>query len=238
MSNEKYLRPVFYGSMVAEGVVALIWAAAAIAFFHGNFGDLSAYLAKAKSAAPLVNDISITWLGSIGGALAIIGVVAAPITSGDTALRSARLIIADISKISQSNIWKRLLVSVPIFVITYIVMQVDYTVLWRYFGWSNQTLAVFMLWTICAYLARRGKNYFIALIPAMFMTMVSVSYIVYAPEGFTFDNHLAELLAAKFNFAEALKIDYYISIALATIVTGIVTFLFFKKATKIDNLYD
>lgn len=237
MSNEKYLRPVFYGSMVAEGVVALIWAAAAIAFFHGNFGDLSAYLAKVKSAAPLVNDISITWLGTVGGALAIIGVVAAPITSGDTALRSARLIIADISKISQSNIWKRLLVSVPIFVITYIVMKIDYTVLWRYFGWSNQTLAVFMLWTICAYLAHRGKNYIVALIPAMFMTMVSVSYIIYAPEGFTFDNKLAAMLASKFNFAEALQIDYYISIAIAAIVTLIVTILFFKKASK-KQLYD
>ena len=232
LCNEKYLRPVFYGSMVAEGIVALIWAAAAIAFFHGNFGDLSAYLAEVKSAAPLVNEISITWLGAFGGALAIIGVVAAPITSGDTALRSARLIIADIFKIKQSTIVRRLLVSVPIFIITYIVMKIDYTVLWRYFGWSNQTLAVFMLWTICAYLARQKKNYFIAMIPAIFMTMVSVSYIVYAPEGFSFDNRLAEIIAQKLNDISITQIDYYISLVIAAIVTTVVTFTFFKKIQK------
>lgn len=227
ISNEKYLRPVFYGSMVSEGIVALIWAAAAIAFFHGDFGNLSEYLIKAKSAAPLVNEISVTWLGAFGGALAIIGVVAAPITSGDTALRSARLIIADIMHVNQSKIMKRLLVSIPIFIITFIVMKIDYTVLWRYFGWSNQTLAVFMLWTICVYLARKKKPYIIALIPAMFMTMVSVSYIFYAPEGFSIDNILARYIAP-----ESVAADYYISITVAAVVTVLFTILFLKKIKK------
>ena len=166
LKNEKLARPVFYGAMVAEGIVALIWAAAAIAF-TGGYEQLATYMAEHNnSAAALVKDVSVTWLGALGGVLALLGVIAAPITSGDTALRSARLIAADFLHIDQSKIVKRLLVSVPIFVATFLIMLIDFSVLWRYFAWCNQTLAVFT--------------------PAIFMTVVSVSYILFAPspEGF------------------------------------------------------
>ena len=186
LKNEKLARPVFYGAMVAEGIVALIWAAAAIAF-TGGYDQLATYMAEHNnSAGALVNDISISWLGTFGGILALLGVVAAPITSGDTALRSARLIAADFLHYDQSSVAKRLIISLPIFAAAFGIMMIDFSVLWRYFAWCNQTLAVFTLWAITVYLARHKKLYLITLIPAMFMTAVSVSYILYAPtpEGF------------------------------------------------------
>lgn len=186
LKNEKLARPVFYGAMVAEGIVALIWAAAAIAF-TGGYDQLATYMAEHNnSAGALVNDISISWLGTFGGILALLGVVAAPITSGDTALRSARLIAADFLHYDQSSVAKRLIISVPIFAAAFGIMMIDFSVLWRYFAWCNQTLAVFTLWAITVYLARHKKLYLITLIPAMFMTAVSVSYILFAPtpEGF------------------------------------------------------
>ena len=186
LKNEKLSRPIFYGAMVAEGIVALIWAAAAIAF-TGGYDQLATYMAEHNnSAGALVNDISISWLGTFGGILALLGVVAAPITSGDTALRSARLIAADFLHYDQSSVAKRLIISVPIFAAAFGIMMIDFSVLWRYFAWCNQTLAVFTLWAITVYLARHKKLYLITLIPAMFMTAVSVSYILFAPtpEGF------------------------------------------------------
>ena len=193
LKNEKLARPVFYGAMVAEGIVALIWAAAAIAF-TGGYEGLTTYMAEhGNSAGALVNDLSISWLGTFGGILALLGVIAAPITSGDTALRSARLIAADFLHIDQSKVIKRLLISVPIFVATFAVMMIDFSVLWRYFAWCNQTLAVFTLWAVTVYLARKKKFYLITMLPAMFMTAVSVSYILYArrPEGFGLDYSVA-----------------------------------------------
>lgn len=183
LKNEKLGRPIFYGAMVAEGIVALIWAAATIAFTHGYAGLDSFMAAHNSSPAILVNDISISWLGGVGGILALLGVIAAPITTGDTALRSARLIAADFLNFSQKKILNRLAVSVPIFIVTFVVMLVDFNVLWRYFGWCNQTLAVFTLWAVTVYLARRRKVYIVTLIPAMFMTVVSVSYILFAKVG-------------------------------------------------------
>ena len=186
LKNERLARPIFYGAMVAEGVVALIWAAAAIAF-TGGYDQLATYMAEHNnSAGVLVNDISMSWLGTFGGILALFGVVAAPITSGDTALRSARLIAADFLHYDQSSVAKRLIISVPIFAAAFGIMMIDFSVLWRYFAWCNQTLAVFTLWAITVYLARHKKTYIITLIPAMFMTVVSVSYILFAPtpEGF------------------------------------------------------
>ena len=193
LKNEKLARPVFYGAMVAEGIVALIWAAAAIAF-TGGYDQLATYMAEHNnSAGALVNDISISWLGTFGGILALLGVVAAPITSGDTALRSARLIAGDFLHYDQSSVAKRLIISVPIFAAAFGIMMIDFSVLWRYFAWCNQTLAVFTLWAITVYLARHKKLYLITLIPAMFMTAVSVSYILYAPtpEGFGLSYHIA-----------------------------------------------
>lgn len=193
LKNEKLARPIFYGAMVAEGIVALIWAAAAIAF-TGGYDQLATYMAEHNnSAGVLVNELSISWLGTFGGILALFGVVAAPITSGDTALRSARLIAADFLHYDQSSVAKRLLISLPIFAAAFGIMMIDFSVLWRYFAWCNQTLAVFTLWAITVYLARHKKFYLITLIPAMFMTVVSVSYILFAPspEGFGLSYHIA-----------------------------------------------
>lgn len=181
LATEKHARPIFYGAMVAEGIVALIWAAAAVAF-TGGYDGLQEYLGTG-SPAPLVDTLSRSWLGTFGGILAVLGVIAAPITSGDTALRSARLIAADFMRISQKPLLKRLMVSLPIFVLCFLVMLMPYDILWRYFAWCNQVLAVFTLWAATVWLARNGKIYIIALVPALFMTCVTVTYIIYAPEG-------------------------------------------------------
>ena len=185
LKNEKLARPVFYGAMVAEGIVALIWAAAAITF-TGGYEQLAEYMDIHKGAGDLVHDISIAWLGTVGGILAILGVVAAPITTGDTALRSARLIVSDMLHIKQGKLVNRLMVCIPIFAITAGVMMIDFNVLWRYFAWTNQALACITLWAATVYLARKGKMYIITLIPALFMNTVVVSYILFAPspEGF------------------------------------------------------
>lgn len=186
LTNERLARPVFYGAMVAEGIVALIWAAAAVAF-TGGYEQLHSYMAAdGHSTGSLVADISKGWLGTFGGILALLGVVAAPITTGDTALRSARLIVADFFRIDQHTFWKRMLITAPLFVAVFFIMMIDFQVLWRYFAWSNQTLAVFTLWAVTVYMARRRLPYIIALLPAMFMTVVSGTYLIYAPrpEGF------------------------------------------------------
>ncbi len=183
LDNERHGRVVFYGAMVTEGLVALIWAAAAIVF-TGGYSELQSTLGS-SSPAILVNSISETWLGTVGGILAILGVIAAPITSGDTALRSARLIAADFMNVNQGNVMKRLAVSVPIFLLCFIIMLLPYEVLWRYFAWCNQVLAVFTLWALTVWLASERKIYVITLIPALFMTCVTVSYIFFAPEGFS-----------------------------------------------------
>lgn len=182
LPDERFARPVFYGAMVTEGIVALIWAAAAVAF-TGGYDGLQQYLGDG-SPALLVNDLSKSWLGTFGGILAILGVIAAPITSGDTALRSARLIAADFMGVKQRKIAKRLAVSIPIFILCFLIMLMPYDALWRYFAWCNQVLSVFTLWTITVWLARNAKPYIITLLPALFMTMVTVSYIIFAPEGF------------------------------------------------------
>lgn len=183
LKNEKHARPIFYGAMVSEGIVALIWAAAAVAF-TGGYDKLGAYLG-AGSPAVLVDDLSRTWLGTFGGLLAILGVIAAPITSGDTALRSARLIAADFMGVPQRTIPKRLLISIPIFALCFLIMLLPYDALWRYFAWCNQVLAVFTLWAATVWLARQGRCWWITVIPAAFMTCVTVTYIFFAPEGFT-----------------------------------------------------
>ena len=180
LKNERLALPVFYGAMVAEGVVALVWAAAAIAF-AGGYEELGQYLSDGKPVGVLVKEISVSQLGAIGGLLALLGVVAAPITSGDTALRSARLIAADIFRLDQTKISHRLMISLPLFGLTYLIMNIDYNVMWRYFAWVNQTLAMVTLWAITVWLARNRKLYFISLVPALFMTVVCVNYILFAP---------------------------------------------------------
>ncbi len=204
LTNEKLARPVFYGAMVAEGIVALIWAAAAIAF-TGGYPQLADYMAQpGHTPGTLVHDVSIGWLGAVGGLLAVIGVIAAPITSGDTALRSVRLIIADALKLDQKSLLKRLLICIPLFAITFVVMMVDFQVLWRYFAWSNQTLAMITLWAVTVYLARRGRWYWVSLVPALFMTVVTASYILLAPEGLSLDPTLSITLGVIFALVLAL----------------------------------
>ncbi len=197
LKNEKLARPVFYGAMVAEGIVALIWAAAAITF-TGGYDGLMEYMATHNGAGDLVHDISVGWLGTVGGILAILGVVAAPVTTGDTALRSARLIVADMLHISQKPLLKRLLVSLPLFAGAFILMMIDFNILWRYFAWTNQCLAAITLWGCTVFLARAGRAYVLTLLPAMFMTAVVVCYIFFAPrpEGFGLGMPVAASIAA------------------------------------------
>ncbi len=183
--NERRGRLVFYGAMIAEGVVAMIWAAAAIKF-AGSYEHLSEMMTSGGKSNPaiLVNMICQTWMGRIGALLAVLGVVAAPITSADTAYRSARLIVADFLHMDQHRIWRRVLLALPLFVVSGALVFMDFDVLWRYFAWFNQTLATCFLWTAVVWLARRGKCYWITLLPALFMTVVVTTYILAAPEGF------------------------------------------------------
>ena len=178
MSDEKQTRPIFFGAMIAESIIALIWAAVAMAFFNGVEG-LNDFMANNGNDAGLaVFTISNSTLGIVGGALVLIGVVAAPITSGDTAFRSARLIVADMLKIDQRPIVKRLIVSLPLLTIGIGIAFMDFDVIWRYFAWSNQTLAVFTLWMITAWLMRRGSRFYVmALIPAIIMTFICASFV-------------------------------------------------------------
>lgn len=182
LTNEKHGRKVFYGSMIAEGVVALIWAAAAMTFFGGTEG-LAAALANGGPAG-VVKEITGSMMGLVGGILAMLGVIALPISSGDTAFRSARLQLADMLKIKQRTSGSRLKLALPLFAIGVILSQIDFAIIWRYFAWSNQTLAMMALWAGAAYLLRHGRFHWIATVPATFMTAVSVSYIIVAPEGF------------------------------------------------------
>ena len=191
MKNETLGRKIFYGTMVTEGIVALIWAAAAMTFFGNVEGLNGAMIDNNNNAAWAANEISLNMLGQIGGVLALLGIVAAPITSGDTAFRSARLILSDIFKSNQKKIVNRLLISLPLFVIAFILTQIDFGIIWRYFAWSNQTLAMIVLWTITAYLIYENKAYWVTLLPAIFMTMVCSTYILIAPEGFQLPNEIS-----------------------------------------------
>lgn len=196
LKNEKQGRRVFYGAMIAEAIVALIWAAAAMSFF-GSVGGLHQFLAdNGNNAAVVVEKISNTWLGKVGGLLAIIGVIAAPITSGDTAFRSARLIISDFIKYSQKELMHRIWIALPLFVIAFALLQVNFDIIWRYFAWSNQTLAAATLWMITIYLVNERKCYWITLIPALFMTMVISCYIIVAPEGLRLSTAIAYPVSA------------------------------------------
>lgn len=185
IKNERQGRRVFYGAMITEGIVALIWAAAAIKF-AGSYEALANMMSPDGKSNPaiIVNGICRSWLGTLGAVLAILGVVAAPITSGDTAFRSARLISADILHFKQGPVKNRLLLCAPIFVASMILMGVNFDILWRYFAWCNQTLSVFTLWAITVWLAGKDKQFLITLIPALFMTATCTSYILTAPEGF------------------------------------------------------
>ena len=178
MTSESQARPIFFGAMISESIIALIWAAIAMAFFSGVAGLNGFMVENGSNAGLAVSLISDTTLGTIGSILAILGVVVAPITSGDTAFRSARLIIADMLHYDQKPIYKRLIVSLPLFAIGIGIAFMDFDTIWRYFAWSNQALSVITLWMIVAWLKRRGSRYtIIALIPAIIMTYICSSFI-------------------------------------------------------------
>ncbi len=204
VKSERMGRPIFYGAMITEGLVALIWATVAMYFFYNDptpgYQEMAGGQDVISKAPGIVNLICENWLGVFGSILAILGVVAAPITSGDTALRSARLIIADFIYLEQKSIRKRLYVCIPMFsaVIALLIWQManpeGFDVIWSWFGWSNQTLSVFTLWAITVYLARAHKNYLITLIPALFMTVVCVTYL-FAEQIFSLDMIYASVIA-------------------------------------------
>ena len=177
-TSEKQGHMVFYGAMVAEGVIAMVWAAAGVSFYENS----QALLEAGAGVNAVVYEICNTTMGKLGGVLAMLGVIACPITSGDTAYRSARLTLADWFKIDQKNWKNRLLLTIPLLGAGAAICQVDYSVVWRYFSWSNQTLAMIALWAAAVYLHQNGRNPWMCVIPATFMTGVSITYFVAAPE--------------------------------------------------------
>ena len=176
--SEKHGQKVFYGAMVAEGVIALVWCAAGVTVYESS----QALLAAGGGTSTVVYQICQSTMGKVGGVLALIGVVVCPISSGDTAYRSARLTLADWFKIDQADWKKRLALTVPLLGAGAIICHLDYSMVWRYFSWSNQTLAMIALWAAAVYLAQKHKNHWICSIPASFMTAVSLTYFVAAPE--------------------------------------------------------
>ena len=217
VKNEKECRFVFYGAMISESIIALVWAAVAMTFF-GGAGELSQVLSEnGGSAAWAVNEISTGMLGFAGGILALLGVVAAPITSGDTAFRSARLIIADMFHIDQKNKLKRLYICIPLFVVGYGITLVDFDVVWRYFAWTNQTLATIVLWTIVVYMARKKANRWIVILPAMFMTFVCGSFVFISGQFIGMSNHAA-------------------AYGLGVVVMLVITAIMMKKLKKEDQM--
>ena len=226
VKSEKTGRPIFYGAMITEGVVALIWATVSAWFFYGNPAPGYELIQNATagfhtSAPAVVNLVCNDWLGVAGAVLAMLGVVAAPITSGDTAFRSGRLIVAEWLKLDQRPIPKRLYICVPMFAcsIAMLVWQIEnpdgFNTIWQYFGWSNQALSVFTLWTITVYLVRQKKPFWITLIPALFMTTVCSTFLFISKQAF----HLPEMVAYP--------------LGIACLLVAIVWFtLWYRKETK------
>ncbi|HFJ9329641.1 TPA: carbon starvation protein A [Bacillus paranthracis] len=212
LQTEKHGRYVFFGMMIAEAIIAMIWAAAAMSIF--SYGELNE-LIKSGTPAAVVSEISKTMLGAFGGTIAVIGVIVLPITSGDTAFRAARSIIADYFNFEQTKLKNRLIIAIPLFVIAYGLTKIDFTLLWRYFSWANQSTAAIALWIGTMYLFIKGKPYVVSLIPAIFMTLMTVIYI----------------LNAKIGFNIPLNISYMVG----AVITVILTAVFFIKAVKNKN---
>lgn len=205
VKSEHMGRPIFYGAMITEGVVALIWATVSSWFFYGSpapgYELIAAVNTGFSTSAPaVVNIVCNDWLGVAGAILALLGVVAAPITSGDTAFRSARLIIGEWLHIDQRPIIKRLAICLPLFIssIAMLVWQIEnpdgFNIIWQYFGWANQTLSVFTLWTLTVYLVRQKKPYIITLIPALLMTTVCTTFLFVSKQAFHLPENIGYLL--------------------------------------------
>ena len=208
--NEKQGRKIFYGMMIAEGIVAMIWAAAGMSLFNGPIG-LNELLA-AGGPAMIVSEASVLMLGAIGGTLAILGVIILPITSGDTAFRSARMIIADYYKLPQLKMMSRVWIALPLFAISIALTKVDFNILWRYFSWANQSTAVIALFVAAMYLFIAKKNYWIALIPGVFMLMATMTYILNAQIG--------------------IRLPMDVALIGATVISIILVLVFFNAAVK------
>ncbi|MBR5594249.1 MAG: carbon starvation protein A [Bacteroidaceae bacterium] len=195
MTNEKQARSIFYGAMIAESIIALIWAAIGMAFWGGVEGLNAAIAEYGGSAAKMVDIITETTLGSAVAACVLVGVVGCAVTSGDTAFRCARLIVSDMFGISQKNLMKRVLVSLPLFVVAlFIIFALPFQTIWSYFAWCNQTLAVLTLWCITVYLFRIKKPVIIGFVPALIMTYVCSSYIFVSPMMFGMENRILAYL--------------------------------------------
>ena len=208
VASENCGRPIFYGAMITEGIIALIWCTAGMTFYESAPALLDAI--KAGTPSAVVNEVCMTLLGPIGGVLAILGVVALPVTSGDTAFRAARLVVADFTGVSQSKPVSRLMIAVPMFVLGVILSQVDFNIIWRYFGWSNQTLATIVLWSAAAYVVRRGGIHWLVSLPATFMTATVFAYICVAKEG--------------------LQLEYNISVGIGCAIAAVSLAIFLMKA--------
>ncbi|WP_138418774.1 carbon starvation CstA family protein [Aquibacillus sediminis] len=216
VKKESEGRKIFYGAMITEGIIALIWAAAGMTFFNGTVGLQEALAAGGPSG--VVNEISTSLLGTFGGILAVLGVIILPITTGDTALRSSRMILTEVlSKFFhiESKV-KVLLVSIPVSVPAFFLATIDYTFLWRYVGWTNQVVATVMLWTGAMYLLKNHKFHWICGVPAIFMTAAVCTYIFYAPEG--------------------LNLDYQFSMTIGLLLTAVVVLWYVVQIIKHRNI--
>jgi carbon starvation protein CstA len=184
LENESHARPVFYGMMILEGIIAMIWCAAALALKEAGALDAILIGIDATGPAGVVKHVSLLLLGSTFGFIAVLGVIVLPITSGDTAFRSARMIVGDYLRIPQIHASRRIAIAIPLFVISIFLTFMDFSLLWRYFSWANQSLAAIALWTATIYLARHQINIWIALLPALLLTAAANTYLLYAPIGF------------------------------------------------------
>lgn len=224
LKNEKHARPIFYGAMIAEGIVTMIWATAAMAYFGGpealndamTEGVMVNGVLTKITPAIAVDMICKSWLGKVGAVIAVIGVVVCPITSGDTAFRSLRLTIADFLKADQKPIMKRIIICLPIFALAFFFCKVDFSIVWKYVGIFNQVLATIVLWTSAAYLVTRNKPHWMCSLPATFLTFVCVSYFIMAPHP-SGGLHLAPVLG------------YVVGGAVAA---GLLIFFLFKSGRK------
>ena len=206
MKNEKDAKPVFFGAMVIEGIIALIWAGIAMAFFHGQ-PQLAVIYGASPSVA--VNEMALTLVGPLGLILTVIGVIICPITTGDTSLRSARITIADELHLNHEKIISRIKIGIPLFLISFGLTFVDFSLIWRYFAWFQLIVATIVLYAASAYLIKKEEKYIISLIPAMICTLIAFAYILQAPEGLGLPSMIANIISI--------------------IATAITTIIFLKK---------
>ncbi|MBQ4101164.1 MAG: carbon starvation protein A [Oscillospiraceae bacterium] len=214
--TEKEGRKIFYGAMVAEGIIALVWCAAGVTCYEST----QALLEAGGGTSSVVYAICQTTMGKIGGLLALVGVIACPISSGDTAYRSARLTLADWFKIDQKPILKRMALTAGLLAVGIVICHLDYNIVWRYFSWSNQTLAMIALWAAAVYLWQQHKNYILVVVPAVFMSAVSASYFFAAPE-------CMGILWGTLGISST--IYYPIAVTVGCVLAGVFLFIFLKK---------